>query len=335
MILVTGADGYIGRALILELLTVHKQQRIIGVDNFARRKWVEEVKGDSFFPLDPIRRKRYKLIRADLSNYKTFYRLIKKYKPQTIIHLASQPSMPYSQIDTKHAVYTQVNNLNMSLGLLWAVKELSPKTRIIVTTTTGIPGQAYEKIPEEPTINAAGSWYHVSRGFDSANMSLAARQWGLQIVEFRTSIVFGARTDALYLEELFTRFDTDFYFGTALNRFVMQKMSGQPITVYGKGNQVKPFVSLDDCVRSLVRASYIDFPKGHTILNQVTEHMSIRDLAHLISRDVKHIPNPRKENENFKMTFDNKKFLKVLGRPARNKQVVIEELIGDVKKQLS
>jgi nucleoside-diphosphate-sugar epimerase len=335
MILITGCDGYVGFPLTLKVLVNFGLKKVVGVDSFGRRRWVKEVGGESLFPLNKqIKTDRFKFIRGDLSNYRFVRNLFKRYKFDTVIHLASQPSMPYSQIDAKHALYTQRNNVSMCLNLLWAVKEFNPKARFIITTTTGIPGQYYEKIPEEETLNKAGSWYHISRGFDSENCNLASRQWGLNIIEFRTSIVFGSTTEELSRFNYHTRFDTDAYFGTVLNRFIVQRATGSPITVYGEGNQTKPFVSLEDCCHSLMRAIYMSFPRGHTILNQVTEHISIKYLANVISKNVKHIKNPRKENENFGMRFENENFLSYLNRPPQDKSIIINETIHDVEKAL-
>lgn len=305
-ILVTGVRGYIGYPLFLEL--ERTEHNIIGVDNDARHDWVMKVAPHELPP--------HKFgITGDLTDRAFVNELLAIHKPDVIIHLASQPSMPYSQINAERASYTQLNNVSMCLNLLWGLKENGlSNTRFIVTTTTGIPGQLYRNIPEGPTVNAAGSWYHISRGFDSENCSLASRQFGTQVIEFRTSIVYGVQTEAMRNMSTATRFDTDFYFGTALNRFVKQAMREEPITVYGKGEQTKPFISLEDCVYSLIRAIDYEFPPGHTILNQTTQIVSIKDLARMISENVIHIPNPRKENETFKMKFDNREFLKVLGR---------------------
>ncbi len=316
-ILITGSRGYIGKALVYQLL--EKGYKVIGVDNDARAKWVENC-GGGWNPND-VEDSRLINISADLTERDVVNELLAIHKPDVIIHLASQPSMPYSQLSGERAYFTQLNNVAMCLNLLWGMKENGLlTTRFITTTTTGIPGQIYDTIPEDDTLNKAGSWYHTSRGFDSANCSLASRQWGIQIVEFRTSIVYGLQTKFMREAGLgSTRYDTDFYFGTALNRFMNQAFNKEPLTIYGKGEQTKPFISLEDTTISLANAVDHKFDKGHTILNQVTEHISIIELAHLIKKatdcEIHHLPNPRKENETHKMLFENKKFLKVLNKP--------------------
>jgi len=318
-ILVTGDNGYIGFPTIIELIN-NTGHTIIGVDNDFRTEWVEKVTGKLFYPETQNLHSdgRYIHIKGDLTDASFVNEILAIHKPDCIIHLASQPSMPYSQINGERAAFSQINNLSMLLNLLWGAKCIVPKCRFVVTTTTGIPGQMYDWIPEEPVINAAGSWYHVSRGFDSANMALAARQWGVTILELRTAIVYGIQTGAMREYGLQTRFDTDYYFGTALNRFVQAGIDGKEITVYGKGHQTKPFISLEDTVHSLVNAIHYDVPPGHYIFNQTTESVAIVELAKMIHKHTNapiiHLDNPRKENEDFQMTFDNERFLHLLGR---------------------
>ena len=329
-ILITGACGYIGYSLSIELRNA--EYDVIGVDNGNRNEWVEQCGGKVYIPKD------CHVIHGDLADKDFVYSLLDIHKPDVIIHLASQPSMPYSQINGERALYTQVNNISMCLNLLWGIHERGIKSRFITTTTTGIPGQHYSTIPEDNTLNMAGSWYHVSRGFDSVNCRIAAKQFGQEIIEFRTSIVYGLQTDLMKTLGLYSRFDTDFYFGTALNRFVQQAINGDPITVYGKGLQTKPFISLNDTVISLKNAITYKFDKKHTILNQVTESISIQELAELIEANtdskIKYIDNPRKENETHQMHFENHKFLKVLNNPPDKIATKIGEMIDEIKNRL-
>ena len=311
-ILVTGSRGYIGKALVHQLLSVD-DNIVIGVDNDARARWVERCGGN--WNSNDIEDKRFVDISADMADRDIVNELLAIHKPDVIIHLASQPSMPYSQISGERAYFTQLNNVSMCLNLLWGIKENGLNPRIIITTTTGIPGQGYATIPEEITKNLAGSWYHISRGFDSANCSLASKQWGQKIIELRTSIVYGATTEVMRKNRQQTRFDVDNFFGTVLNRFVSQARNNRPLLVSGQGLQEKPFISLEDTVKSIVNATSYDY-KGHLIVNQTTEQISIIDLAKLIQKktncQIKHIENPRKEKEAFKMKLENKLFLDTL-----------------------
>ncbi len=345
MIIVTGADGYVGWPVLLKLAEEFPDERIVGIDNFARRKWVEEIGSVSAIPvLSPCERKKrlnesygnVSLMEGDLTHRKTVETFIRVYQPDTIIHLAAQPSAPYSQISWDKAVYTQYNNNVSTLNLLWALKENNlTETHFISATTTGVYGAPEYPIPEGffeieyrgrrdlvPHPHMAGSFYHMSKCNDINNMWLAHRQWGLNISDVRVAIVTGATTEEAR-DELSTRFDFDFYFGVVTHRFCAQALIGYPITVYGKGLQGKPFVTLEDCVESFVELAKRD-GKGFEVYNQTIGAVRIVDLAEMIRDaameeiglevEIRHVPNPRVEREDHEMLIENDNFKKLMGR---------------------
>lgn len=328
-ILITGACGYIGHSLMTELLE-DKVHDVIGVDNDYRNEWVERCGGKVHIP------DKCDVVHGDLTDRDFVNELLAIHRPSVIFHLASQPSMPYSQINGERALYTQLNNVSMCLNLLWGIMENGINAKFIITTTTGIPGQHYKSIPEAKTLNCAGSWYHVSRGFDSINCGLAAKQFSIGVIEFRTSIVYGLQTEIMRKLDVYSRFDTDFYFGTVLNRFIQQALDKKPLTIYGKGLQTKPFISLNDTVISLKNAIRHE-PLGHEILNQTTESVSIVDLAKMIQKhtlcDIKHVTNPRREDETHQMKFENNKFLKVLNKEPDKIRTKIGRMIDAIQSR--
>ena len=108
-VLITGSCGYIGYPLMIEL------DNAIGVDNDLRNEWVEKAEGYTHYPND------CDCIHGDLSDRDFVNEILAIHKPHAIIHLASQPSMPYSQINGERALYTQINNISMLLNLLWGL----------------------------------------------------------------------------------------------------------------------------------------------------------------------------------------------------------------------
>jgi len=340
-VIVTGSDGYCGWPLTLKLL--RKGNKVIGIDNGYRRSWVTDIGSKSAIPiLNMVDREgllkdmygdRFIFKFLDLKQPQAIKTIIETYNPDTIIHLASQPSAPYSNIDINYCNFTQTNNTQMLRNIMWAIKDHNPNIHLIVTTTTGIYGAPDFDIPEGnlvinkdeiPFPSMGGSWYHMSRAHDASNLWLGHRQFKLSISELRTSIVCGTSTDLTMIKpEYKTRFDVDFYFGVVVNRFVSQALKERKLTVYGKGLQKKPMISLTDMVES----TYNCFKNGaetnqYKIYNQLEKEISIVDLANTIKKyceqefkisvDVLHIPNPRVENEEHQMTIDNKRFLEEL-----------------------
>ena len=365
-IVVTGADGYIGWPLVLRLSYRFQHEKIIGIDHGGRRRWVAEVGADSCLPIASFENRvqaaheagysNLVMLDADLTNYNEVLHCLAKFKPRTILHLAAQPSAPYSQLSADHAAYTQRNNTDVTRNLLWAMHELKLRdTLLVVTTTTGIYGAPDLPIPEGwlevpaadrgtvrlPWPPMATSWYHMSRGQDALNLWLANFQWGLSILDVRTSIVVGSRTaETQPRADLRTRLDADFYFGVVAHRFAAQAILGQPLTIYGKGGQKKPLITLEDAVESLANAVQHE-PDGNLhVYNQFTQVVGIKELAQMVKSsaeqhgldvEIRHIPNPRVEREDHDMRMDNGRFRKVL-LPQQRQSVAsaVHDLLSDL-----
>jgi len=361
-LLVTGIDGYVGWPTSLKLSKEFQHARIIGVDNMGRRKWVQEVGATSAIPINTMEEriqtaKEYgfsniSFIKGDLSNRDFVNQLFDMYKFDIVLHIAAQPSAPYSHINGELANYTQFNNNQSTRNLLWAIyeKKLIEKCHFIETTTTGIYGAPEFEIPEGfvtaenkgkkdilPFPGMAGSWYHMSKSNDVNNLWLANKMWGLSITDLRTSIVYGTETTETILnEKLATRFDFDFYFGVVINRFCAMAMTGYPITVYGKGEQRKPQISLEDCVQSNINAVKQEKTGKFQVYNQTTQVVTIKEMAQSIKNaaskididvEVKHISNPRVEDEEHKMTIDTTNFLKLLPKAKYDVQAGTKQII--------
>ncbi len=347
-ILLTGIDGYIGWPTALRLSKRYPDAEILGVDNYGRRRWVEEGGAVSAIPvssmaerLEAAKKHGFKNIRfqeLDLVDRAKVYEVLRTFKPDVILHAAAQPSAPYSEVSGERANYTQNNNVQGTRNLLWGLKENGLlETLFIETTTTGIYGAPEFEIPEGyfevehkggrdtlPFPAMAGSWYHMSKAMDALNLWIANRQWKLTVVDIRTSIIFGAATTETVLDpKLSTRFDFDFDFGVVANRFCVMALAGEPITVYGKGEQKKPQLSLEDAVESLVNAVTLPRDKKMTVYNQTAELFSIVDLANAVKKgaaklnihaEIAFIPNPRVEKEEHDMKMANDRFLKLLNK---------------------
>jgi UDP-sulfoquinovose synthase len=358
-ILVTGADGYIGWPTMLRLSERFEDERIIGVDNSSRRRWVNESGSVSATPVDSFEEREeacsnISMIQADLADRDAVKQIIDTHEPETVIHLAAQPSAPYSQINGERALETQRNNISMTVNLLWALKEADlTDTHFIETTTMGVYGAPEFEIPENgldvqrkggednvPYPAMGGSWYHQTKSFDAGNLRLANGQWDQPISDLRTAIVYGTETRETRETGYSTRFDFDYYFGTVVNRFCAQAVAGYPITVYGKGEQRKPMISLEDTVESIIAlAEQGHEGEGVQVLNQVTRPVAIVELAETIEEvaqsmgldtEVKHYENPRDEKEDHKMEVENDRFMDLIGE----QETTLEEGVRDILETL-
>jgi UDP-sulfoquinovose synthase len=328
-IVVLGGDGYCGWATALYLSA--KGHSVAIVDNFVRRQWDHELGAQTLTPILPLSDrlrtwtrltgKAIELFVGDVTDYDFMLSTAKQFEPEAIIHFAEQRSAPYSMIDRKHAVFTQVNNVVGTLNVLFAIREVQRDCHLIKLGTMGEYGtpnidieEGYIRIEHNgrsdllPFPKQPGSFYHLSKVHDSHNMMFACNVWGIRATDLNQGVVYGTMTDEIGLDEaLINRLDYDEVFGTVLNRFCVQAAIGQPLTVYGKGGQTRGFLDIRDTVRCIELACLNPAARGECrVYNQFTEQFSVLDLAKNVQEagkdlgmkvEIDHIPDPRVEAE--------------------------------------
>jgi UDP-sulfoquinovose synthase len=328
-ILVLGGDGYCGWATALYLSA--KGHTVFAVDNFVRRQWDHELGVQTLTPIRTLAErlkawgdltgKNIELLVGDVTDYDFLASAIETSQPDAVIHFAEQRSAPYSMIDRKHAVSTQVNNVVGTLNLLFAIRELRPDCHLIKLGTMGEYGtpnidieEGYIEIEHNgrkdvlPFPKQPPSFYHLSKVHDSHNILFACKIWNLGATDLNQGVVYGTLTDEVELDEaLINRFDYDEVFGTVLNRFCAQAAVGHPLTVYGKGGQTRGFLDIRDTVRCIEIACLNPAARGECrVFNQFTEQFSVLELARLVqaaarkmgmSVEIDFLPPPRVEAE--------------------------------------
>src|SRR5271154_731936 len=326
-IVVLGGDGYCGWATALHFSA--RGHAVAIIDNFARRQWDHELGAQTLTPIRPLA-ERLRVWQAltgntieqfvgDVTDYEFLSSAIQELEPEAVIHFAEQRAAPYSMIDRKHAVFTQVNNVVGTLNLLFAIREFVPDCHLVKLGTMGEYGtpnidieEGYIKIEHNgrsdvlPFPKQPGSFYHLSKVHDSHNMMFACKVWGLRATELNQGVVYGTMTDEASMDEaLINRFDYDEIFGTVLNRLCVQAIIGPPLTIYGKGGQTRGFLDIRDTVRCVEIACLNPAAPGEfRVFNQFTEQFSVLELAGLVQSAAKklgmrvtieHLADPRVE----------------------------------------
>jgi UDP-sulfoquinovose synthase len=325
-ILVLGGDGYLGWPTALHL---SRRGHDVGiVDSCVRRQYDHEMGVDSLVPILQLHQ-RVRLWQelsgltidtyvGDLTDAPFVDEVFDRFEPEAIVHFAEQRSAPYSMIDRRHAVYTQVNNVVGTLNLLYAIAEHDPQIHLVKLGTMGEYGTPNIDIEEGfieithkgrtdvlPYPKQPGSFYHLSKVHDSHNIQFACRIWGLRATDLNQGVVYGQQTDETDLHAgLATRFDYDGVFGTVLNRFCVQAVVGHPLTVYGRGGQTRGFLDIRDTLACVELALDNPADKGEfRVFNQFTESFSVRQLADMVADaypgrvEIEHVEDPRVEKE--------------------------------------
>ena len=364
-ILILGADGYLGWPTAMHF--ANKGHEVFAVDNLSKRKIESEY---GIEPLNSVRffQDRVKIwnknqknqinnLVADLLNYKTLCEILSDFRPETIIHYAEQPSAPYSMADREKAVYTQHNNVIGNLNLLFAIKKYCPDSHLIKLGTMGEYGtpnidieEGWLKVnhngredrvlyPKKP-----GSFYHLSKVHDSANIEFACRIWGIRCTDLNQGFVYGITTKEIELdfENLSTAFHYDSIFGTIINRFITQMTIKKPMSVYGNGTQKRAFLNIQDTINCVQIASDNPAEKGEfRVFNQFTEFCSLNEMANKIKKygdqndlnpEISHVSNPRIEEEEHYYNPKNTSLISLGLKPIEFNEKEIDKIFKVVQK---
>lgn len=328
-ILVLGGDGYCGWPTALHLSRLEHDVAI--VDSFQRRSWDHELGAQTLTPIrtlperlrawERVTSKSIESFVGDILDYEFLSGVVSEFAPEAVVHLAEQRSAPYSMIDRRHAVFSQVNNVVGTLNVLFAIKEFQPNCHLVKLGTMGEYGTPNIDIEEGfiriqhngredvlPFPKQPGSFYHLSKVHDSHNIHFCCKIWGIRATDLNQGVVYGTVTNETELDAaLVNRFDYDEVFGTALNRFCVQAAIEHPLTVYGKGGQTRGFLDIRDTVRCIELACLHPPTRGEfRVFNQFTEQFSVLELAEMVrvagkrlglNAVIDHLPDPRVEAE--------------------------------------
>ena len=330
------------------------------VDNFLRRSMSTELGAESLTPIQSIGERirawkevsgnELEFFHGDLADPQFVDEVFARVRPDGIVHYGEQPSAPYSMIDRRHAVATQRNNVEGTLNVLYAMRDITPDAHLVKLGTMGEYGTPNIDIEEGfieiehngrtdtlPFPKLPGSMYHLTKVHDSHNIHFACRIWKLRSTDLNQGVVYGIHTAETQLDaRLCTRFDYDEILGTALNRFCVQAVVGYPLTVYGKGGQTRGFLNVVDTIQCVRLALENPAASGeYRVFNQFTEQFSVNDLATIVARVgaskginvvVDPLPDPRIEAEEHYYNATHTKLVE-LGLKAH---LLTDEVVGDL-----
>ncbi len=328
-VLILGGDGYLGWPTAMHLAA--RGHNVLVVDNYLRRTVAQQTRSEALMA-NPNLHSRSELFEAvsghkisvrisDCANFRYMEETVRDFVPDALVHYAEQPSAPYSMIGFPEASLTLNNNLNATFNAIWAVLTHAPECHIVKLGTMGEYGTPNIDI-EEGWINIehkgrtekflyprqAGSLYHTTKVLDTDLLWFYVRTHGIRVTDLMQGPVYGLSTDEADLDErLMPNFHYDDIFGTVVNRFLVQAVAGLPLTVYGRGGQVRGYLNLRDTLQCVALAIETPANCGEMrIFNQFTEVFSVNEIADQVKRagnqmnlsvQIQNVTNPRKEKE--------------------------------------
>ncbi len=229
-ILITGGAGFLGSHLCRSFLK--DGHRVICVDNFitSSQKNIQELLKD----------KKFTFIKHDITKP-----LYLDGKIDWVMHFAS-PASPKDYL--KHPIKTVKVGTLGTHNCLGIAKE--KKAKFFLASTSEVYGDPLVS-PQPETywgnVNPIGerSCYDESKRAAEAMAFAYWRQHGLDIRVVRIFNTYGPRM----------RFDD----GRVISNFIHQALTGQALTVYGKGAYTRSFCYVDDLIRGIRAFMKVDF----------------------------------------------------------------------------
>ena len=368
-VFVLGGDGFCGWPCAVNL--AHSGHDVVIVDNLSRRKIDIDLGVESLTPIATIQERlraweqvdgrAMRFVHLDIARvYEQLLELLRRERPEAIVHFAEQRAAPYSMKTSATKRYTVDNNVNGTHNLLAAIVESGVDVHIVHLGTMGVYGYGSHRgatIPEgyltvevpqpdgsrftEQILHPTnpGSVYHMTKTLDQLLFFYYNKNDGIRITDLHQGIVWGTNTSLTEKDPRLTnRFDYDGDYGTVLNRFLMQAAIGYPLTVHGTGGQTRAFIHIRDSVRCVQLALEHPPTQGEKvkIFNQMTESHRVADLAEkvaaLTGARVDRLPNPRNEAIENDLIVDNRCFLELGLQPTTLDDGLLTEVVDVARR---
>lgn len=227
-ILVTGSAGFIGFHVSKRLL--EEGFRVIGIDSITTY-YDTKIKQARNAIL--LKHKNYTFYKNSIADYAVLEKIIKKEKPEIIIHLAAQAGVRYSL--TNPWAYVDSNYLG-TLNIFESAKRQGIK-RILFASSSSVYGDSAEpESRESDRTDHPVSFYGASKKANEVLAYAYHSLYGIEAVGLRFFTVYGT----------FGRPDL------ALFKFVKAIISQRPIDVYNKGKMKRNFTHVDDVVNAIM-----------------------------------------------------------------------------------
>ncbi len=256
--MVTGGAGFIGSHLCDRLLAEGHQ--VVVVDNLVTGQ-VENI-------AHLAGREDFRFIKYDVSNF-----IFIPGRVDAVLHLASpaspNPTSPYG--------YPQLPIQTLKVGALGTHNALGlarvNQARFLLASTSEVYGDPQEH-PQRETyfghVDPAGprSVYDEAKRFAEAITMAYHRYHGL---DTRIARIFNTYGPRMRLDD-----------GRAVPNFICQALRGQPLTLYGEGQQTRSFCYINDLVDGLYRLLMSDAHEPVNLGNPT--EITIAQLAEVVNQ---------------------------------------------------
>ncbi len=248
-ILVTGGAGFIGSHVVEKL--IEKKYEVIIIDNLSTGK-KENVN------------KKAKFYETDIRDFEKLKEVFEKEKVDVVVHNAAQISVESS---INNPVFDANVNIIGTINILECMKLHNIK-KVIFSSSVAVYGNVNKRVNEE-TKTQPVSPYGLSKLIGEEYIKLYNRLYSISYIILRYANVYGPRQNN----------------EGVISIFIKKMLSGKSPTIYGRGEQTRDFVYVEDIAEASVNA--ININKNEIYLIGSGNETNIKELFKIIKRVTK------------------------------------------------
>ena len=287
-VLVTGAAGFIGAALVKRLLTSRQDQLIVGIDslNDYYDPALKEYRLKQIYSVvNSIPGTKFEFIRGDICDEHLINDIFTKFCPDTVIHLAAQAGVRYSIEAPEEYINS---NIIGSFRILEACRRIKQDRgsfgHLIFASSSSVYGAVSQEISElkafkeDQTSDRPVSLYAATKKSVEEIAYSYSEMFGIPITGLRFFTVFGpaGRPDMAYYD------------------FAEKLSNGESISLYNQGTAYSDFTYIDDVTEGICRliqrgpVQHIEHPYAIYNLGH-QEPIALTDFVTILVEELKYV----------------------------------------------
>jgi len=194
-------------------------------------------------------KKNVRLEKADIRDQKKIAKIIEKFQPEIVFHLAAIAGV-------KTVLEDPLQVINVNLIASYNMAEIIAKTnsvkKIIYSSTSEVYGPTAYQLNEDAFTTQGTAYdprwsYATSKMFTEHIFVALERQFGIKVAIGRLFNIYGPRQIG----------------GGAINEFVTNALKNKPLVINDDGAQIRAWCYIDDCINGMLTIA----EKGHGIYN--------------------------------------------------------------------
>jgi len=226
-ILITGVAGLLGSRLADWIIKNHPEYKVVGIDDLSGGYKENIHPKVDFWQMN--------LVTHPIEN------CFEVHKPDYVFHFAAYAAEGLSPFIRQ---YNYENNLVATSRIINQCIKHDVK-RLVFTSTLAVYGHGYGGIFEETQIPKPIDPYGVAKYACEMDIQIAGEQHGLDWCIIRPHNVYGVK------QNIWDKYRN------VLGIWMFQHMNGEPMTIFGDGNQTRAFSYIDDSLEPLWKSAIL------------------------------------------------------------------------------